>query len=109
MAGAPTGNNNAAKGTRWRHAIDKALAKRSKAEGIEALDKLAEELLKLCDKGDLSALKELGDRIDGKSTQPIVGHVDHRHSHESVSDTSEWLSGVLKSGSTGKNQKPSTH
>ncbi len=72
MAAAP-GNQYAANGRRWRDAIDRALGMRSRREGIEALDALAEKLLTLADEGDLGALKELGDRLDGKSPQAIVG------------------------------------
>jgi hypothetical protein len=68
---APLGNQNGVKGTRWRDAIDRALSMRSRRDGIEALDALAEKLLALADQGDLGALKELGDRIDGKALQSI--------------------------------------
>lgn len=65
------GNTNPTKGKRWRDAINRALEKRSRAEGIEALDRLAENLLAMCDEKDLGALKELGDRIDGKAVQGV--------------------------------------
>jgi hypothetical protein len=72
MAGAPQGNDNRVKGKRWQTAIDNALAKRgSRAEGIQALDALAEKLLSLAEDGDLGALKELGDRLDGKPSQAV--------------------------------------
>lgn len=64
---APLGNQNAAKGKPWALAIERALAKRSRVEQVEALDSLAEKLLAKCDEGDLTALKELGDRLDGKA------------------------------------------
>ena len=66
------GNTNPTKGKRWRDAINRALEKRSRAEGIEALDALAENLLAMCDEKDLGALKELGDRIDGKAAQETL-------------------------------------
>ena len=69
---APIGNTNAVKGRRWANAIDAALKKRSKAEGQKALVALAEELLKKCEDGDMAALKELGDRIDGKVAQSVA-------------------------------------
>lgn len=68
---APIGNTNAQKGRLWNQAIMRALARRSKVEQIEGLDALADKLLKLCDEGDLAALKEFGDRIDGKPKQQI--------------------------------------
>jgi hypothetical protein len=76
--GAPLGNQNAAKGKRWSDAIDRALAKRCKGDGIKALDELAEKLLSKADEGDMSALKELGDRIEGKPQQQVA--LDARHS-----------------------------
>jgi hypothetical protein len=75
--GAPLGNQNGVKAKRWSQAIDRALAKRSKGDGIAALDELAEKLLALADAGDLGALKELGDRIEGKPQQQIVGAGDN--------------------------------
>lgn len=49
----------------------RALRKRSKSDQLEALDDLAERLLKECDKGDMAALKELGDRVEGRAVQAI--------------------------------------
>jgi len=71
MAGAPIGNKNAAVGKQWQAAINRALAARSRVAGREALDDLAEKLLSLAEQGELGALKELGDRIDGKAAQMI--------------------------------------
>jgi len=65
------GNQAAAKGRRWADAISRALEQRSKADQIAELDKLAEKLLDLCREGDLGALKELGDRLDGKPRQQL--------------------------------------
>lgn len=73
MAGAPKGNQNAAKGKPWAAAIERALAKRSRVDQVEALDDLAEALLAKCAEGDMTALKELGDRMDGKPAQAITG------------------------------------
>jgi hypothetical protein len=68
---APAGNQFAVKAKRWTMAIERALQKRSKSDQLEALDVLAEKLLAACDGGDLQALKELGDRLDGKPKQQI--------------------------------------
>lgn len=75
MAGAPAGNQNAAKSKLWRAAIERALETRSKSrtDGKKEIDALAEKLLDLVAAGDLPALKEFGDRIDGKPAQAIVG------------------------------------
>jgi hypothetical protein len=74
---APIGNQNARKGKLWNAAILRALEKRSRADRIEALDALAEKLLQGCDEGDITALKELGDRLDGKPAQMIQGDPDN--------------------------------
>lgn len=71
---APLGNQNAIKAKRWSDAIDRALEKRSKAEGIQALDELAEKFLSEVEASGIIGYKELADRIDGKAAQPIVGH-----------------------------------
>lgn len=71
MAAAP-GNQYAAKSKRWTDAIDRAINKRSRVSGLEALDELAEKLLVKVDEGDVSALKELGDRLEGKPPQAIT-------------------------------------
>lgn len=70
---APIGNQHAVKAKRWSMAIDAALAKRCKGDGVKALEELAEKLLAEAEKGDVSALKELGDRIEGKVPQAITG------------------------------------
>mgnify|MGYP001597584329 CR=1 FL=1 len=73
MAGAPIGNQNAAKAKIWHGAIMRALRNRSRTDALEALDELAEKLLEKVAEGDLPALKEFGDRLDGKPAQAITG------------------------------------
>lgn len=76
--GAPVGNKNAARPRIWRAAIEAALEKRtqSRIDGKKEIDALAEKLLELVAAGDLAALKEFGDRIDGKPAQIIAGDPD---------------------------------
>ena len=74
--GAPVGNQNAARAKVWQAAILRALDKRCGGDRIKALDALAENLLAQCETGDLAALKELGDRLDGKPAQTIGGDPD---------------------------------
>jgi hypothetical protein len=68
--GGQPGNQNPAAGKRWRLAIEKALEKRGPSM-VEALAEVAEQLITKASEGDISALKELGDRIDGKSVQGV--------------------------------------
>lgn len=65
MAGAPKGNTNAQKGKQWSDAVRKALLSGKK------LDKLAEVLINKALEGDMQAIKEIGDRLDGKAVQAI--------------------------------------
>jgi hypothetical protein len=59
----------------WRNALRLAVL-RSPDEDIKPktnLDELALKLIAAGKTGDISALKELGDRLDGKPSQAIVG------------------------------------
>ena len=76
MAGA-IGNQYATRARVWRDAIDRAIERRgANKTRAEALDALAEKLLAKCDEGDMAALKELGDRLEGRPTQIIGGESD---------------------------------
>lgn len=69
--GAQPGNKNAAKGKIWTAAIERALKKLDK-KGLNALDAAAESLVKQAIAGDLMALKEIGDRLEGKPAQSMT-------------------------------------
>lgn len=70
---APLGNRNAAKAKIWHAAIMRALERRKPAnERIAAIDELADKLLDLVSTGDLAALKEFGDRLDGRPAQAVT-------------------------------------
>ena len=70
--GAPVGNKNATKNAPWKAAIHRALAKRSRIDQREALDEIAEAFLAKCGDGDMVAIKELGDRLDGRAKQQVT-------------------------------------
>ena len=72
--GAPIGNQNAAKTKIWSDALRKAII-----QG-DHLNKLADALILKALEGDISAIKELGDRLEGKVTQSI------EHTTDMVSD-----------------------
>jgi hypothetical protein len=76
MAGAPLGNKNGAKGRLWADAIKRAVARKYDGNLSHGLDTLAEKLIEAVVAGDLPALKEFGDRLDGKPAQAIVGDAD---------------------------------
>lgn len=99
MAGAPLGNQNARKAKRWESAITRALAKVAAGAGVEAgLDALADQLVNAAVKGEQWALIEIGNRLDGKPAQVVVGDKDDdpvQHSH-----TVEWLGVPPAAGKT---------
>lgn len=90
---APIGNQNARKAKRWESAITRALAKVAAGQGVEAgLDRLAEQLVAQANAGEQWALLEIGNRLDGKPAQVVVGDADDdpiQHSH-----TVEWVNGT---------------
>jgi hypothetical protein len=74
MAGAPLGSSNAAKGRRWRDAINKALARycAEDCDRGEALDKVAELVVKRAMEGDKDSITEIACRLDGKPAQSLT-------------------------------------
>ncbi len=68
--GAPKGNKNGLKVNRlWGETIHRVITQ----ENSKRLREAAEALVNKAIEGDTSALRELGDRIDGKVPQGIVG------------------------------------
>ena len=67
--GAPKGNTNAAKGKQWSDAVRKVVIQSKK------LDTLANKLVDMALDGDLQAIKELGNRLDGKPAQAVQADV----------------------------------
>jgi hypothetical protein len=73
---AAIGNQYAAKDRLWRAAILRALEARSRVDQVQALDRIAEAMLAKATEGDLTAIKELGDRLDGKAHQSMDVQAD---------------------------------
>lgn len=96
--GPPLGNNNATKTKIWSLAIQKAIRKRSKSEQLEELEIIADALLNKCIEGDMVAIKELGDRLEGKANQSIDTRVTNVASPSRDVDDTE-LSGIVAAGS----------
>jgi hypothetical protein len=71
--GAPKGNQNGAKGNQWKTAIQYALENYSGVKKGLALREIAKTLIGKALEGDMNAIKEIGDRLDGKPTQVIAG------------------------------------
>ncbi len=76
LRGGQPGNHNAGKTKPWLASINRALAARTLKEQKDALDTLAEKLIDMCSAGDLEALKELGNRLDGRPHQTLDANLD---------------------------------
>mgnify|MGYP001576148539 CR=1 FL=1 len=71
--GAPKGNKNSSADKRvW----GKVVRKLAVQEDYKRIHNVAEALFRKAEDGDISAIKELGDRIDGKAEQTISGDSD---------------------------------
>jgi hypothetical protein len=68
---APLGNQNAAKAKVWTAAVERALSARSALDRKDALEACANALIDKALEGDMTALKELGDRLEGKPAQAV--------------------------------------
>lgn len=67
--GAPLGNRNAAHDKPWTNALRRALL----AEDGKKLRACADKLISEAEAGNVIALKEIADRLEGKPAQAIVG------------------------------------
>lgn len=72
-SGAPLGNDNATKARPWSDAIRRAVARLDNTGDGSGLNRLAEKLLDKVQEGDMTAIKEFGDRYEGKVHQTIGG------------------------------------
>jgi len=74
MAGKPgRSGTNKGKDRMWSEAIRRAVNRTTSDGKTKRLDALASKLITKGLKGDTSALREIGDRLDGKPPQAIVG------------------------------------
>jgi hypothetical protein len=62
--------------SRTNRAFGKIVKKLGIQEDSKRLHRVAEALYRKAEDGDISAIKELGDRVDGKSSQEITGDSD---------------------------------
>ena len=75
---APLGNKNGAKGKTWADALRKALLQ-YESDGIvrtTALFAIATRVVEKALEGDTAAIKEIGDRMDGKPAMTVMGDTD---------------------------------
>jgi hypothetical protein len=67
--GGQPGNTNATKSKPWADAIRRAVVQNNG----EKLNRLADKLIACALEGDMAAMREIGDRLDGKAAQVITG------------------------------------
>lgn len=69
--GAPLGNKNFVKNKPWAEAIARALARKAKGKQ-DGLNLVADQLVAAALNGDQWAIKEIGERTDGKAAQSVT-------------------------------------
>ncbi|MEO7143344.1 MAG: DUF5681 domain-containing protein [Bryobacteraceae bacterium] len=70
----------------WRDAIERAINRRAGKLDLQGIDDLADKLLDTAFAGDMMAMKEFGDRIEGKAIQAIEhsGSIARTHEEELI-------------------------
>jgi hypothetical protein len=71
MMAAPKGNSNAKKAKVWSDAIHKHLTQNPKD-----LADIAKSLVDQAKEGNIAAIEEIGDRLEGKAVQPLEGQIE---------------------------------
>lgn len=74
--GAPIGNQNPADALKYRAALERALREKSKKDGLDALNAIAEGVINQAIKGEQWANLMIADRLDGKPHQTVSAEVD---------------------------------
>lgn len=77
LSGGMKGNQNAKKGSDWRNAIKRAIERIGEDDYEAGLDKAADEFVAAVLERDMAAIRELGDRIDGKPVQKHAADEDN--------------------------------
>lgn len=57
----------------WQEALRTAMARRGESDYRQTLTKIADKVVEAALAGDRDAWKEIGDRLDGKPAQAIIG------------------------------------
>lgn len=96
--GAPFGNRNAAKALEWRQALVRALKtyEDDQVKRGRALYHIARELVKKALAGEMDAVQEIANRLDGRPLQNIESRVDaqllvHPVASEPLHETESWV------------------
>ena len=93
--GAPKGNKNTARAKIWTDALRRVILRDKKG-----LDAMARALFDMALEGDIVAIKEIGDRLEGKAAQALDLNVDNRTTQRNLGD-SQLLEIASTNGSSG--------
>lgn len=76
--GAPKGSRNAAHDKPWTNALQRALSRYTAKDvkALQALNRIADGVVRDALAGDAAARKEIAERLDGKPVQPIAATVE---------------------------------
>jgi hypothetical protein len=73
-SGGQPGHKNANKSRPWADALRRALARKASGNLEHGLDQLADKVVsQAIDDGNKEAWKEIGERLDGKPAQALIG------------------------------------
>lgn len=72
-SGAQPGNANYRKGRLFADAINRALELPSRFERLKRIEAIADKLVTMAEDGDIQAIREVADRLDGKPHQTVGG------------------------------------
>ena len=87
--GAPVGNTNYTRGRIFRQALLRVIRSKSRSDRLEELERIAAKLADLAKRGNIPAIRELVDRVDGKAIQAIVGDGENPLLFKDVSKLSD--------------------
>lgn len=78
---APIGNQNAVRAKEWQQALRRAMARKGEGDYRKTLDSVAEAVIDLALAGNRDAWIEIGNRMDGKPAQEIIGDPEQPLTH----------------------------
>jgi len=79
-SGGQFGNRNSAKGQLWSDAVRKAVNAKDPISGKKQLNRIATKVVEMALHGDIHAIHEIGNRLDGKPHQSVA--VEGEFTHE---------------------------
>jgi hypothetical protein len=78
---APYGNKNGVKGKRWEEALRRALS-RAGGSVSKGLDPIASKVVAAAQAGEIEAIREIANRLDGKPTETVHQTIENHYIFE---------------------------